>query len=592
MVAKVRPHRPADPVLSATRQRRVSILALFLALAAFLTLGAYQLDLPGLHYDEAREAGVNAMQLLTGQPVTAFRGATVQLGPWRLPLMVQDYIGALNVVLAIPFLGVGGIHVVALRWLPLVIGALTLLLAWRVAYSLGGPGAAAVAALLLAVNPSFAFWSRQGIFVTNLTALLFMASLLAAIRWWRRRERRYLWTTALLFGLGIYAKLLFVWVIGAMAGVALSAWAIARWGGRPAGSAAEGEPGKGEESPAGPGARQRAHGGAAAWLVAGLCFLIPLLPLIVFNLRTEGTLAAIFGNLHKSYYGIDNSAYLANLQARAVQVIALLRGDHFWYLGEAFANPWAPWLAAALVAGALAFGVGRSKVITLLGLFALAAAQSAFTVSDLFITHYALLLPLVPLSAGVACAAWMRGVAQGSRTRGRAPARGAPTLQTALRALLAMVPVLLVAWWGVGDLSTTVRYHRVLHISGGYASHSDAIYDLASYLEHSGQSAPLALDWGLDAPVRFLTAGKVSPVEVFGYESLAAPDDAFADRVRGALADPSALFLAHSPQAVVFGGRVEALQALAAQSGLHLREDARFAERNGRPLFEVYSVAP
>ena len=65
-----------------------------------MVLGAYQLQLPGLHYDEAKEAGLNAMELITGQPVTAFRGTTVQVGPLRLPLMVQDYIGALNVVLA------------------------------------------------------------------------------------------------------------------------------------------------------------------------------------------------------------------------------------------------------------------------------------------------------------------------------------------------------------------------------------------------------------------------------------------------------------------------------------------------------------
>ena len=91
-----------------------------------MMLGAYQLRLPGLHYDEAKEAGLNAMELITGQPVTAFRDATVQIGPLRLPLMVQDYIGALNVALAAPFLGIGGVNVVALRWLSLLTGALTL----------------------------------------------------------------------------------------------------------------------------------------------------------------------------------------------------------------------------------------------------------------------------------------------------------------------------------------------------------------------------------------------------------------------------------------------------------------------------------
>ena len=42
-------------------------------------------------------------------------------------------------------------------------------------------------------------------------------------------------------------------------------------------------------------------------------FLIPLIPLIVFNLRTGGTLDSVFGNLGQSYYGVNNSAYLPNL---------------------------------------------------------------------------------------------------------------------------------------------------------------------------------------------------------------------------------------------------------------------------------------
>src|SRR5512138_3248630 len=97
------------------------VLPLVLALALFAVVAAYQLDLPGLHYDEAKEAGVNAMQLLTGQPVTAFRDATVAVGRWQIPLMVQDYIGNLNVLLAVPFLAIGGINTVALRALPLVL---------------------------------------------------------------------------------------------------------------------------------------------------------------------------------------------------------------------------------------------------------------------------------------------------------------------------------------------------------------------------------------------------------------------------------------------------------------------------------------
>ncbi len=53
----------------------------------YVVLAGYQLGLPGLHYDEAKEAGVNAMELIIGAPVTAFRDATVKLTRSRLPIV-------------------------------------------------------------------------------------------------------------------------------------------------------------------------------------------------------------------------------------------------------------------------------------------------------------------------------------------------------------------------------------------------------------------------------------------------------------------------------------------------------------------------
>ena len=101
------------------------------ALLLYLALACYQLGLPGLHYDEAKEAGLNAMELLTGAPVTAFRGAGIPWDGRTLPLMVQDYIGALNVYLAVPLLALTGIGVPNLRLLPVLTGLVALLLIER-----------------------------------------------------------------------------------------------------------------------------------------------------------------------------------------------------------------------------------------------------------------------------------------------------------------------------------------------------------------------------------------------------------------------------------------------------------------------------
>jgi len=144
--------------------------------------------------------------------------------------------------------------------------------------------------------------------------------------------------------------------------------------------------------------------------------------------------------------------------------------------------------------------------------------------------------------------------------------------------------------WGAVDLANALRYHRILAVSGGYGAHSDAIYQLAGFLQQQAPAAPLALDWGIDAPVRYLTGGLANPIEAFGYERLDAPDSDFAGRVSPFMDNPDNLYVAHASGFSVFRGRVEAVAALAAGRGMKLEEVARFAERSGRPLFLVYRV--
>src|SRR5215203_937449 len=104
---------------------------LWLAVACllYLILATYQLGLPGIHYDEAKEAGVNAVELLNGDPVTPFRGAALTLFGRQFPLMVQDYIGALNVYLALPVLWLTGVGVPNLRLVAVLTGLAVLPLA-------------------------------------------------------------------------------------------------------------------------------------------------------------------------------------------------------------------------------------------------------------------------------------------------------------------------------------------------------------------------------------------------------------------------------------------------------------------------------
>ena len=103
----------------------LGLLGLAVAAAIYIGLSIYQINLPGLHYDEAFEA-VPALQLLLRQPFSTFRNAGLNLGQQRLPLMTQDYIGALNTYLALPFIAMLGATPTALRTLSVLIGLVTL----------------------------------------------------------------------------------------------------------------------------------------------------------------------------------------------------------------------------------------------------------------------------------------------------------------------------------------------------------------------------------------------------------------------------------------------------------------------------------
>ena len=116
------------------------------------------------------------------------------------------------------------------------------------------------------------------------------------------------------------------------------------------------------------------------------------------------------------------------------------------------------------------------------------------------------------------------------------------------------------------DVQTTVRYHQALAASGGLADHSDASYHLAYHLQNNGLGAPIALDWGMDAPVRYLTRGTVTPIEIFGYASPAEVDAGFAERLAPFLDNPDNVYLLHAPGFEVFHGRRAAFLAEAARS--------------------------
>ncbi len=575
-LADAAPSRSRLSVLN--RRSLLAGAAWCIPLVLFLSLALPQLALPGLHYDEASEAGVNAMQLVRGLPVDAFRGAALSIGGRSFPLMVQDYVGALNVYLAIPFLALGGAnHVDALRLLPVLTSATTLLLTYALAQRLSGRPAAFATALLLAVSPTFVFWSRQGIFVTNITALLAVAAALLARRLARGGGRRTALGLGIVCGLGLWAKLLFLWIIGAGVGVALVSFVARRLLARRSSPESE---------------RVRRPFWTDATSVVALLggAVLGISPLLLFNWQTGGTLATIAANLDRSYYGVNNADFGANLLRRVSQLYALFNSEHLWYLGDVMRNPWAPLLASLSVVAAFflagasfarrrALAASAVRSVPGSSLAALGGAllflafytiQSAFTVSDLFITHFAAALPFFFLAVGLAIGVSLR---QGGRSG-------------------VVVAIVVVGLWAATDLASDLGYHQALARTGGLGTHSDAIYQLAGHLIKHRERPVVALDWGMEAPVRFLTLDAVIPIELFGYERLDAPDSQFPARVIPYLQRPDTLYLFRVPQDTIFQERREAIKQVAATLGLRMQKDKTLRGKDGRSTFLVYRAVP
>ena len=544
------------------RLRLVSWLWIIPA-AVFLALSLYNLNLPGPNYDEAVEARP-AIQILRNMPVEAHRSAVIHIFGHSLPLMIVDYVGALNTYALLLYFKLGGIGVISMRLWPITVAVLIIWLTWQLGKELFGPRTGFVAAMLLAVQPSFVFFARQGIYVTNTTIALTLAIWLVLLRLLQTGQARWLWLAAFMAGLGLWAKFIMLWPLLATALLLPIIWlkreelGLTRTGLRLRALA-----------------RPDFAGGAL------IAFLLGIMPLILFNLKTGATIQHFAGTLHRSYYGVNNANYLQNLAARWGQMRSFIRGDHFWYLGGNFADilAWPTFLAAFVII--LVVGLWRKqhnnihtiawRALFIYAFFFLLLLQTPLTPTALWFTHLAMFSPVIAL-----------GIAAGWELLWRQ----FPVSATNWLAGIFLILLL------TSGLRADIGYQRALVQTGGYADHSDAVYRLSDELLARGIYSPYALDWGFEAPLILVSQGEVNPVEIFGYEPFDRPPNNFTDIVTPLLQSPNSYFLLHAPDRTNFPGRREALNALAEDLGVQLESIAIIRERSGAPHTEILHPVP
>lgn len=686
--------------------RLLEAAVLLLAVAAFFGLASHQIDLPGLHTDEALEV-IPVVQLLRGQEVECFKGVCLNLFGLHLPVMIYEYIATVNTYLALPFFALGGINVPMLRLMPIVQSAIALIGLYVLAREWFNRRVAALAVLMLAVNPSFVFWSRQGVFVTSVTIPISLVAVWAWRRWQQNHQARYLYLGCLACGLGISAKILFAWLVAGVvvARMLLNLNRLFEW------------------------ARTCLRQGAIAappirlpWSQALIGFgllLVGLLPVIIFNVQTQSTLNYIKQNVSQSsYYQVDNTRIAENLRERIKQLRSVLNGETFWYLSI---NPYASWrypsvfliavgvamfallgrrgeapderlpgwigVAVVVIGGYIAlwvwplhqptwYGVVLSLGLLSGGLMAwrqhragrtawpvLATAAAAallfilfaylawklgqwkpgdtvypfsvlllllaawvgrrdkarrvlepilivagmlslsvFTPTALWFTHLAILTPWPALI--IAAAADMLARSSGLdrlsldrlsldvATRGRAAIRPGKYLQGRVGAALSVGLLGMVALSGMliyDDLEVDAAYHRELKIIKGKGDHTYASYDLARYLIGHDLRHVVAMDFGIQDRVQFLSQGEINPVEIFGHEDRLNVDEAFRIRLREQLADPDTVYVFHATYPI-FLNRWEAFEQEVAQQGKTWSEIELVRDPSTIPIFRLVTV--
>jgi hypothetical protein len=309
-----------------------------------------------------------------------------------------------------------------------------------------------------------------------------------------------------------------------------------------------------------------------------------IFPLIIYNVQTTGTFLTLTGNLTSTYYGASNLAFAENLATRLQQFKVVLNGGHLWYLGGVFTNNFYPFffvgagLACIPVVLLKARREWRRVAFPFL-MLAFMVLASCFTVSALWLTHYAILVPFLPMAIAVALDLLVRhAIPLGARQKGNPIRWLIPDL----------VVFLVVTVLAVGDLQVDVNYHQALTRSGGYAAHSDASYELARYLQDQGISSPLAMDWGIDATVQFLTLGSVNPIEIFGYEWEA--DESFEERLMNLMPNADNIYIFHSPGETVFQRR-QAFDRLVVEMGKVSQVEEVILDRSGKSMFILVRVS-
>jgi 4-amino-4-deoxy-L-arabinose transferase-like glycosyltransferase len=502
----------------------------------------------GIHFDASFELG------------SFYRCCTPAFRPvffgHRLPVMILPYLGAFKTWLYYPLLQSLDVTPAVLRLPVLLVGVASVWLFFAILDRTVSRRAAIAGALLLATDASFVIATTYDFGPIAFLHCFLLAGVLLLLYFERTGASKYLATAFFVFGLALWHKALFIWMLDGLAVAAVCVF--------PRRVVAMLTP-------------RRA-------VLATLSLCAGALPLIYFNAVTGGgtlrTGEVMSGEapvsqkllvLKKTLSGNVLFAWLTDetqpataakprkfREVASVRLSRLAGGVRSNWLFYAFV------VSCCLVPWLYFTPSRRAALFVLIYLVVTWAQMLILPNTGASIQHVLLLWPFPHFLIAIA-------LTQIGTSMGR---HGAQAAACALAAIVA------------ANLMLINQYYSDLVTNGTSAIWTDAIYPLHKYLDSATASRIVTTDWGYATTLCLLSDGEM-PLDDISY-TLLGPSDGEVAWIRSLIEDPRNLFVDHTAPDEQFTAARRRLESIAAASGRSRELVAVIEDRNRRPRFEIF----
>ncbi len=553
---------------------------LLILIVLYALLAGRSIWLPGIYYDEVLQA-VSAIAALRGNvngPLTRVEGSVVNLAGHSFPLMTLPYLGSVQTGILTLVFAVTNTSIPVMRSTFITLGAAALVLTFLFTCYLFDTRTALLSTLLLATDPTYIFSMRSDNGPTAIMMICKMGALWLLLRWWQTEKPAHLLLGAFLCGVGLYDKLNFIWFLGALVASTIIIYPRqvqyclqrSRWPTR---------------------------------FGAVICFCVGTSILLAYTILTGG---GPFRGLLKlasqeTPFGIATTDFWGNLNVRLASLFRLLSGYellnfytstfsgyHYPYSRGLFLSTALPWLGGlAILAGITQTtlqsknGIALRKAVFLLMMSALIVVASTFTPTNLMYHHLLVVYPFLHLLSAHFVTSIPNFIDAWKLREQNSNVIGHSISVTA-------VVIALITNLGVLD-----NYYQVLEKTGGVGMWSDAIYELADYLEGDDRTV-ICMDWGINLNLLALSQGDLhtlEPWQEFLYTC------AYSPKMENLISHPNQIYIFHAPK---YAGvlaiteedcpRVSFFKTVEA-TGATTTLEKRIFQRNGDPLFNLYTVS-